>query len=269
VAKAKVTPEQWAEQRKLWERSATVSYADIAANLLISKALVGQESKRAGWVKSIYADHPLPERGVAKQIDNLQNPQQPAARALNLDGLDAKNADHVGNAPSAPADSPADRQIPELGAIPDMPAGLSFDEERDWIEKQVMARQTALNRVHARELKAAKATVYAAIKGAGKDGGYDAARTARQIVASMTEQHASELANEAGRVRLELGAYQGSQGPRPVRISVLLIPGYQIGGANAEPPAGSRKVEVKGMGEAARVARGEFEDVDAKEIGRE
>lgn len=73
----------------------------------------------------------------------------------------------------------------------------------------MLARQRALNDSQVREIRAANATVYTAIKGAGKDGCFDAARTARRVVAALSETHKAKMANELERVRLALNAFQG------------------------------------------------------------
>jgi hypothetical protein len=259
MAEKKLTAETWTQARKEWETSASASYASIAAKYLISKALVGQESKRAGWVKSAYADKSTPKHGVDAGSENLHSSRHRSALPSTLDVQVPKNGGH--NAvPAVPAgDQPVDGDA--------MPAGLTFEEEALWIERQVVVRQTALNRKHAKELSAAKATLYGAIKNAAGKDGFNLARTARQIVASMTEQHASEMANEAGRVRLELGAYHGAQGPRPCVIRVLIVPGMKIGESSPEPPAGSRAVPAKDLAHAIQLMRdGDVTDVVSREV---
>jgi len=268
VAKQKATPEMWAEARREWETSASASYGTIAAKYLISKALVGQESKRAGWVKRIGLNANAPKGDRSTGIETLQKSQKQAARSHDLDGLGAKNMGYVGAASTAPATE----QSADGGG---MPEGLTREQEQEWIERAIRARQTALNQAQSKELKAAKATIYAAIKGASGPDGYNAARTAKQIVSALAQQHARELEHEALRVRLELGDYHGAQGPRPASIHlpprasihVHMVPSVRIGGTSPEPRAGSRAVPAREMAEAVRVDRGgDVQDVDFKGV---
>lgn len=240
MAKTKVTPEQWAEQKRLWESDSTYSYSQVADSLQVSKALVGQESKRGGWQKRIGVADGSKNAGSVRDSNFTENAAAGPTRAPTLDGLDAQNPDHVGNAQTAPPSPTAIRTQPDLGPVPTMPEGLSWSEQRNWIEKAVLARQTALNLVQGREIKVAKATVYAAIKAAGgKDSGYNAARTARQVVSALAETHRRESENEVARVRLELGAFEGVR-PRPAMIIVHQRPGVSVFGSNDDQTVEAR-----------------------------
>jgi hypothetical protein len=230
MAARKITDEEWADARKRYQREPATGYGQIAQALDCSKALVARHAQKNKWQKSLSAISPVSNDRVDSRIHNLQKP--------------ANRPERGGVHPISPEKEPP-APIPNNGAtdIPVMPSGLTLEQQQDWIESAVLARQRKLNESQAREIRAAKATVYAAIKGAGKEGGFDAARTARQVVSALAETHKSEMANELECVRLSLNAFQGGR-PRGCRITVHQRAGCQIGGGDNSPEAIERRAAV-------------------------
>lgn len=63
---ARLTNEQWAEARKLWESDESVSYQQIADKFGCSRPAVGQKAEREGWVRGGAPAAPVPPTPAAK-----------------------------------------------------------------------------------------------------------------------------------------------------------------------------------------------------------
>jgi hypothetical protein len=202
---AKITDEAWAEARKRYEAEPKTGYGQIAQALDCSRNLVARRAQKEGWVKQTGPTHAPFKEPARAAVDE-------EGKFTEIAGDRAEKAVPVytsapeTRAPVAPA------AAIEPGDGDEMPENLSPLEQEQWIEAAVRRRQTALQRKQAKELAAAKSTLYAAIKGAGSKDGYDLARTSKQIISAMTEQHASEMASEARGFGLSSGSSTGPRG---------------------------------------------------------
>lgn len=219
MKESRISPEDWFAARRSWESDATVSYAQVADSLGVSKALVAKKARSEKWQRGLAASFSSKLDAVHETPKFTENARPSPMQAPMVHGVRAEK------------ESPASQLNNGAADIPVMPPGLTLDQQQDWIEGAVLARQRALNDSQAREIRAAKSTVYTAIKTAGKDGGFDAARTARQVVSALAETHKSEMTNEIERVKLALNAFQGGR-PRGCQIVVHQRAGVSIMGPN-------------------------------------
>jgi len=250
VAKQKATPEMWSRARREWETSASVSYADIASKYLISKALVGQEAKRAGWVKGIGVVANASKEDASKRIDNLQNPQQPATRAPVLDDSRpssvASDSEASRRVDVASAEAMANRAAPTHDDIK-IPDGLDAWGREDFVKAAIVQRQKTINALQSKELAAVKQKLYNSIKQASTAQGPALALAVERNVRSLVAMHDAEMEPEISRVRLDLAEFAGQPvRPVPARIVVHMVPGRQLASSD-----------------------GRVVDVDSREIGRE
>ncbi|CAE6713888.1 hypothetical protein R69888_01279 [Paraburkholderia haematera] len=283
MAKAKVTPEEWAGARKEWEGSATVSYADIARKLLISKALVGQEAKRAGWQKRIGVAESSNKPGPEANSKLTENARQGPKRAPVLDDSRpssvaspaspaASESEAARQVDAAAADAMANRSAPTYDEIK-IPDGLDLFEREDFVRAAIVVRQRQINATQSKELSAVKQKLYNAIKNASTDAGPALALAVERNVRSMVAMHDAEMEKEIAKVRLDLSEFAGAPvRPMPARIIVHMIPGFRIGSdSNRTPAAGSREVEAHSLAEVANLSlqgtcEGNVVDVESREL---
>lgn len=252
MAKAKLTTEQWHEARRAWETDPNASYATIAAKFLISKALVGQRAAAEKWQKGI---------GVAP------HPKDTTAQVHSEKLQDSPSTSHASAAVDAPMPSNstarvvADVFVPPLGVKPintpgtndyadeiRIPDGLDEVDREAFVAAAIVARQRQINAKHIRELTAARAKLYGAIKGtATKEGPAQALASQRNIAALLALQQ-GEMDAELQRVRLEVAEFVGKPlKPTPCRIVVHMLPGEQlVGGAAAFGPNAFEVVDQQG-----------------------
>jgi hypothetical protein len=206
MTESRISPEEWFSARRSWESDATVSYAQVADSLGVSKALVAKRARKEKWQRGFAASVSSMPVAVLETPRFTEKPQSAHIQAPVVHGVRGDK------------EPPATLLNNGAADIPVMPEGLSPAERLVFVRDAIVARQTAMNQNQAKELRAAKATVYAAIKSAGKDGGYDAARTARQVVSALAENHKGEMANEVERVRLDLNQFQCADYKRVIII---------------------------------------------------
>lgn len=219
MAKAKLTPEQWAEARREWESNASASYATVAAKFMISRALVGQKSLAEHWQRDIGVPDPKSAEAVAARAENLQDRPSTGHMDGRLDN--AAPARVVAGAFVTPTAAAA--PAPSYTDDPTIPDGLDADEREAFIKAAILSRQRAINARHLNETKAVRSQVYGAIKKVDKEGGAGAALAALRIVQALRNMQDSELETELERVRLTLGEFHGKpKGPAPARITVVL-----------------------------------------------
>ena len=217
---SRVRPEDWAECRREWEGDVSVSYASIAARLLISKALVAKTAKAQGWNRGPDAiGAPL----TKADLIFTGNPRHPGTRTPSPDG--ARPNSSPAASPTAPTTARVESTRTDLA---ERPVFANPTEELLWVESQVATRQDELVARFETELKALRVAVYGAARAAGTDKGLGMARIAKTLGEAFERQQKLDLQAEALRTRRELGALYGG-GPRPCVIVVAQVAGAAFG----------------------------------------
>lgn len=223
MAKAKLTPEQWAEARREWECNPAASYATVAAKFMISKALVGQRAISERWQRDIGVPDPKSADAVAARAESLQD--RPSAGHMDgrLDEHASQNSGQVGDIYRACKPQPIpDRPRASLKPAatgPDRPLFANGVDELAWIEEQVSIREKAILERHAVELRALTNSIYDAARKTGKAEMGAASRAANQLSQALERKQKMEREHCAMQTRIELGAHYGA-GPRPAVIVI-------------------------------------------------
>jgi hypothetical protein len=251
MKESRVSEEDWKAARRRWESDATYSYAQVADSLGVSKPLVGKRSKAEGWVKdSVRGDNPA-KAGVGSDPKLTQVARDPGVSAPTVDGGQVRF--------QAPGDAAAAQASSEMPAMPERPVFAHAGEEREWIERQVAERQDALVDKFDKEIKALTGKVYEAVRKAGSEGGWDAARSADKLAMTLERTQRMTLANEAMRTRRQLGEFCGV-GPRACIIVVHVMPGFSLDGSNDDASM-ARRAEAA---ERFKEARSGAQDVEVR-----
>lgn len=262
MAKAKLTPEQWAEARREWESNPTASYATVAAKHMISKALVGQRASAEKWQRDVGVPDPKSSEAIAARAVNLQNHRGSGYAGAPVDVQSRPES------ACAPSPEPVVAEVfairpapaPSSGDI-SMPDGLDPSEQEALIRAAVIRRQTEMNATHRKELRAVKAQLYKAVNGASEKGGGAAALSVLRAVQALERMQAVELDREIERVKLECAVFAGAPvKPQPVRILVHCIPGLRIAGAGPDEAPDATTKRIYGPN-AAAVEKNEVTDV--------
>lgn len=258
MAKKILTPVEMTEARRLYERDGW-GYGRIATKFSVSKPTV------QGWAKNWQRDYgvaPLPARQKAeagKGLD-LGNPK--------VTGNAGAGATRAGYAyPTDAAASPA-REVAGVFLPPSaaqgkggespplqstgyademqVPADLDEVEREEWIKRAIVARQRSINARHLKEMQAARAQVYAAIKKAGAEGGQAAALAVLRIVQAVRAMQEADMEAELQRVRLEVAEFVGKPSDPPLcRIIVHVREGGSlVGGRDVTEVYGPNAIEV-------------------------
>ncbi len=225
---AKITDEAWAEARKRYENESATGYGTIAEGLDCSRNLVVRKAKAEGWTKRISASPNLNRHAPGAQAKFTENAVHKSAQSPNVYTDAQENA----SPSAAPPNSPAIPNSDPLPALPEKPVFANYAEELVWIETQVAARQRALMERHEKELRALTGSVYDAAHKTGKEGMFEASRSANQLSLALERKQKMELAHEAAQTRVDLGEHYGSPGPRPCVVIVHPRPGVSLFGSN-------------------------------------
>lgn len=230
MAKAKLTPEQWAEARREWEMNPTASYASVAGKFLISKALVGQRAASEKWQRGIgVASHPK-DTTAQGNSGNLQDCPSTRPMDARLDASDSPNtrpAHVVAEAfvPPTAEKTPANDYADEIR----VPAGLDELDREEFVKAAIVARQRAINARHLKELNAARSKLYESIRKAGTKEGAGNALASQRNIAALIALQAAEMDAELQRVKLEVAEFVGKpMKPTPARIVVHMQSGEQL-----------------------------------------
>lgn len=221
MAKAKMTPAQWAQARREWERDPTASYASIAAKFLISKALVGQRAASEKWQKGLGVPaHPKdtsPNRAPAPHIQNLQRAPSNPAEGESLDA-------HDGASRAESADAPDAIDLGEIG-LPANFAEMSFAERLAAAEAAALKRIDEMIARQERASNAALSLLYSAMK-ASRDGDKNA--NARIRGAEVTHKalklaHEEQRTQERQRVLRAYNVIEGAKPPKPLEPQIMIV----------------------------------------------
>ncbi|MGY6161858.1 hypothetical protein [Paraburkholderia strydomiana] len=260
MSQQKITDEQWVAAKTRYETEPGLGYGALAQTLDCSKNLVARKAKEQRWQKSIEACLATARNGRAIGSKVTESAVHPATRAPSVYSNPVPES-----APLAAGAAVADQVVvgataasPALGDI-SMPDGLDPAEQEAFIRAVVIRRQTELNAVHRKELRAVKAQLYRAINGASEKGGGAATLSVLRAVQAMQNAQKLELEREIERVKLECAVFAGAPlKPQPVRILVHCIPGMRIGGDGETPDAAVKRIYGPN---AAAVEKNEVIDV--------
>lgn len=253
MASRKISDQEWIDARKRYENEPATGYGQIAASLNVSKTLVARRAAKR-WQKRPVLTLPVdsqvpayPDRGHL-----FSTPNRPEETV----GVYAKAPEEVTVAP----------ELNNVAGQFQFPSNLTPAERQEVAEQAVLARQTELIRIQAVEIRAVKKGIYEAVKAAGTERSYDAARSAKAVVEGMRLVHASERSNEIERVKLELGAFSGVC-QATLRIIVHRIPCLSLAGDNS--PAAIARRQGFALGQATSIEAGRTRDAAAVESRRE
>jgi transposase-like protein len=255
MAKKILSPDEMAEARRLYEKEGW-GYGRIASKYSVSKPTV------QGWAKNWQRDYGVAPLLAGKNADagagataaqpkvtgNAVPSETQAGYTYPGDGMTSPGRDVAGVFVS-----PAGRRVestPRNDYADEMqvPADLDDWGREAFVAAAIVARQRQINAKHIRELTAARAKLYGAIKGtATKEGPAQALASQRNIAALLALQQ-GEMDAELQRVKLEVAEFVGRPlKPQPCRIVVHLRAGEQlVGGAAAFGPNAFEVVDQQG-----------------------
>lgn len=161
MARKKVTPEQWAEAKALWESDDKISYADIGTSLGLSKQAVGLKAKEEKWQKRM--DMPKVVNRAHQMADRASiDPTLPLATFALRGGSHAPLLD--GPAPKKgippPGGAAPGVEHVDAEAVEDM-RSLTLEERADAI---AVAKRAEILTRHRTEVNAARNLSYEAMR---------------------------------------------------------------------------------------------------------
>ncbi|MFM0088943.1 hypothetical protein PQR46_18710 [Paraburkholderia sediminicola] len=219
VAK-RITDEEWAEARRIYETTPGMGLGKIASQVLdCSKNLVVRKSQEQGWQKTQDAARATGKTGQVLHSNLTESATRTTTQAVHVsDPAPPVSPVALGRvvsdvyvAPSAPG-----VRADGIAVRPEFTNGV---DELAWIEEQVSIREKAILERHAVELRALTNSIYDAARKTGKAEMGAASRAANQLSQALERKQKMEREHCAMQTRIELGAHYGA-GPRPAVIVV-------------------------------------------------
>jgi hypothetical protein len=172
MAAKKVSPEEWAVIRKHWEEDPALNYAQLAAQVGMTRQAIKQRADREGWQKSLralsieQAAHSIVDERRAKVTENAEEAEGQAPSVYSAQNPEPMRAEQK------PVFAPIDlTQTPEQAAVTVLDGATK--QRADLIERQQ------------REWNNARALVYDAIRMRGKKGSLESARYAKTVCEAL------------------------------------------------------------------------------------
>ncbi|MFM0224837.1 hypothetical protein [Paraburkholderia dipogonis] len=243
----KITDEQWAEARKRYETEPGLGLGKIAQVLDCSKSLVARKAREGKWQKDIGVPNQVHRTAREREAKVTGSAAPRATQAVHVNGAEASTrpAHVVADVFVLPAaEKAAANDYDDEIRVPD---GLDEIGREEFVKAAILDRQRAINARHLKEMKAARAQVYAAIKKAGAEGGQATALAVLRIVQAVRAMQEADMEAELQRVRLEVAEFIGKPvKPTPCRIVVHMLPGEQLlGGAKVYGPNAIEVIDVE------------------------
>ncbi len=148
MARASISPEQWAVARAQWEGDPSVTFGDIAENLGTSRQAVQLQSKRKGWQRRLA----LEELAVRAQEEADANVTHFAPRKPESE------ADVYVTTPEFQQRAPIARELPSV------PVGLSSEQAVAAVTQQAVDKRAEVLTTHRKEWVAVRGVAYKALK---------------------------------------------------------------------------------------------------------
>lgn len=237
MSQQKITDEQWEAARKRYESEPGLGLGKIAQLLDCSKSLVARKAREGKWQKDIGVPNQVHPTGKAKdsKVTESAVPGPTQTVHVNPGGASTQPGRVVADvyvAPGAAKGVQTDWTPHQQNDYADeirIPDGLDELDREAFVAAAIVARQRRINAKHIRELTAARAKLYGAIKStATKDGPAQALASQRNIAALIALQ-AAEMDAELQHVKLDVAEFVGKPlKPPPCRIVAHLHPGEQL-----------------------------------------
>ncbi|MFM0165716.1 hypothetical protein PQR39_35470 [Paraburkholderia sediminicola] len=213
MAAKKVSPQEWAVLRKHWEEDPALNYAQLAAQVGMTRQAIKQRADREGWQKSLQAvsieqsAHAMADERQAKVTENTGDGETQAQNVYS-----PKSGESMREA-QKPEFTPVDlTKTPEQAAVT--------------IHDSATQQRVALIERQRLEWNNARALVYDAIRMRGKKGSLEQARYAKTVCEALKILQDGERAAFA----LDAGGSGGRNAPPPATIIVHQQSGVKIGG---------------------------------------
>ena len=219
VAK-RITDEEWAEARRIYETTPGMGLGKIANQVLdCSKNLVVRKSQEQGWQKTQDAARATGKTGQVLHSNLTESATRTTTQAVHVsDPAPPVSPVALGRVLSSVYVAPSTTGVPADG-VADRPEFTNGVDELAWIEEQVSIREKAILERHAVELRALTNSIYDAARKTGKAEMGAASRAANQLSQALERKQKMEREHCAMQTRIELGAHYGA-GPRPAVIVV-------------------------------------------------
>jgi len=169
-----VTRDQWERARLQWEGDPLVTYADIGADLGVARQSVRERAGKEGWQRRLdlqaiaeKAHAQADSKFTYSAVDSSERAALPVATATEF----------AARAPTSPT------------GVPNPPAGVPPEQAQAEVERAAVDQRSEVLTTHRRELRAARSTLYGAMKNAAD---LEAARRAKIIVEGMRVLHEAE-----------------------------------------------------------------------------
>lgn len=212
MAAKRVSPQEWAVIRKHWEEDPALNYAQLAAQVGMTRQAIKQRADREGWQKSLQAV------SIEQAAHSLVDERQAKVTEKSVDGETQASDVYVQKS----GETMREAQKPEFTPVDLM---ATPEQAAVTIHDSATQQRAALIDRQRKEWNNARALVYDAIRKRGSKGALEQARYAKTVCEALKILQDGERAAFA----LDAGGSGGKTPNAPATIIVHQHEGVKLG----------------------------------------